>query len=43
MIFSSTRQYVIQALIYLAAQPSGWRVLNREIAQNLGVPLARLT
>lgn len=38
MIFSRTTQYAIQALIYLAAQPSGKRVLNREIAQNLGVP-----
>jgi Rrf2 family iron-sulfur cluster assembly transcriptional regulator len=38
MIFSRTSQYAIQALIYLAAQPSGKRELNREIAQNLGVP-----
>jgi hypothetical protein len=42
MIFSRTSQYAIQALIYLATQPSGRRVLNREIAQNLGVPLAYL-
>ena len=41
MIFSRTSQYAIQAL-YLATQPSGRRVLNREIAQNLGVPLAYL-
>ena len=41
MIFSRTSQYAIQAL-YLATQPSGRRVLNREIAQNLGVPLACL-
>jgi len=42
MIFSRTSQYAIQALIYLATQPSGRRVLNREIAQNLGVPSAYL-
>lgn len=42
MIFSRTSQYAIQALIYLAAQPSGRSVLNREIAQNLGVPPAYL-
>jgi Rrf2 family iron-sulfur cluster assembly transcriptional regulator len=38
MIFSRTSQYAIQALIYLATQPSGKRLLNREIAQSLGVP-----
>lgn len=38
MIFSRTSQYAIQALIYLAIQPSGKRLLNREIAQSLGVP-----
>jgi Rrf2 family iron-sulfur cluster assembly transcriptional regulator len=38
MIFSRTSQYAIQAMIYLATQPSGKRVLNREIAQGLGVP-----
>lgn len=42
MIFSRTSQYAIQALIYLAAQPGGRRVLSREIAQNLGVPSAYL-
>ncbi|HWR76952.1 MAG TPA: Rrf2 family transcriptional regulator [Thiobacillus sp.] len=42
MIFSRTSQYAIQALIYLAAQPSGKRELSREIAQNLGVPSAYL-
>jgi len=42
MFFSRTSQYAIQALIYLAAQPSGQRVLKREIAQNLGVPSAYL-
>jgi Rrf2 family iron-sulfur cluster assembly transcriptional regulator len=38
MIFSRTSQYAIQALIYLATQPSGTRVLSREVAQSLGVP-----
>ncbi len=42
MIFSRTSQYAIQALIYLATQPSGKWVLNREIAQALGVPSAYL-
>jgi Rrf2 family protein len=42
MFFSRTSQYAIQALIYLAIQPSGQRVLKREIAQNLGVPSAYL-
>lgn len=38
MIFSRTSQYAIQALIYLATQPNGRRLLSREIAQALGVP-----
>ena len=42
MIFSRTSQYAIQALIYLAAQPRGQLVLNREIAERLGVPSAYL-
>lgn len=42
MIFSRTSQYAIQALIYLAAQPGHRAVLNRELAQNLGVPPAYL-
>jgi len=42
MIFSRTSQYAIQALIYLATQPNGRRMLNREIAHNLGVPSAYL-
>lgn len=42
MLFSRTSQYAIQALIYLAAQPMGRPVLNREIARNLGVPPAYL-
>ena len=42
MIFSRTSQYAIQALIYLGTQPYGRPVLNREIAQKLGVPPAYL-
>ncbi len=42
MIFSRTSQYAIQALIYLATQPSGQLVLSREIAHKLGVPSAYL-
>ncbi len=42
MIFSRTSQYAIQALIYLATQPGRRAVLNRELAQNLGVPPAYL-
>ena len=42
MISSRTRQYAIQALIYLADLPSGWQVLKREIAQNPDMPSACL-
>lgn len=42
MIFSRTSQYAIQALIYLATQPRGQPVLNREIADSIGVPAAYL-
>lgn len=42
MIFSRTSQYAIQALIYIATQPSGEPVLNREVAAHLGVPSAYL-
>jgi Rrf2 family iron-sulfur cluster assembly transcriptional regulator len=42
MIISRTSQYAIQALIYLATQPSGRLVLGRDIAHNLGVPPAYL-
>jgi Rrf2 family protein len=42
MIFSRTSQYAIQALIYLATQPSGQAVLRRDIASKLGVPSAYL-
>lgn len=38
MIFTRTSQYAIQALIYLATQPSGQLVLSRDIAHKLGVP-----
>lgn len=37
MILSKTSQYAIQALIYIATQPSGAAVLNRTIAEKLGV------
>jgi len=42
MIFTRTSQYAIQALIYLATQPSGQLVLSRDIAHRLGVPSAYL-
>lgn len=42
MIFSRTNQYAIQALIYLATQPSGQLLLRRDIARKLGVPPAYL-
>jgi Rrf2 family protein len=38
MILSRTTQYAIQALIYMATQPRGVAVLNRNIAENLGAP-----
>lgn len=38
MILSRTSQYAVQALIYMATQPSGTPVLNKEIAAQLGVP-----
>ena len=37
MILSRTSQYAIQALIYMATQPAGVAVLNRTIAEKLGV------
>jgi Rrf2 family protein len=36
MILSKTSQYAIQALIYMATQPSGVAILNRTIAEKLG-------
>jgi len=42
MILSRTSQYAIQALIYVATQPRGEPVLNRQIAAHLGVPSAYL-
>jgi len=38
MILSRTTQYAIQGLIYMATQPRGVAVLNRNIAENLGAP-----
>jgi Rrf2 family protein len=42
MILSRTSQYAIQALIYIATQPKGEPILNRKIAEHLGVPTAYL-
>ena len=38
MILSRTSQYAIQSLIYIALQPRGVPVLNRVVAEYLGVP-----
>lgn len=38
MILSRTSQYAVQAMIYIATQPSGAPVLNKEIAARLNVP-----
>ncbi len=38
MILSRTSQYAIQALIYIALQPRAVPVLNRVVAEYLGVP-----
>jgi Rrf2 family protein len=42
VILTRTSQYAIQALIYIATQPPGAPVLNRTIAEYLGVPPAYL-
>ena len=42
MILSRPSQYAIQALIFVATQPKGQPVLNREIASHLNVPSAYL-
>ena len=42
MILSRTSQYAVQALIYIATQPKGEPVLNRDIAQRMNVPPAYL-
>ncbi|MFZ5511799.1 MAG: RrF2 family transcriptional regulator [Pseudomonadota bacterium] len=42
MILTRTSQYAIQALIYIATQPPGTPVLNRTVAEYLGVPPAYL-
>ncbi|MDP2827312.1 MAG: Rrf2 family transcriptional regulator [Sulfuricellaceae bacterium] len=42
MILSRTSQYAIQALIYIATRPRGEPILNREVAEHLGVPTAYL-
>lgn len=38
MILSRTSQYAVQALIYMATQPSAAPVLNKDVAAQLGVP-----
>lgn len=38
MLVSRTSQYAVQALIYMATQPSTVPVLNKDIASRLGVP-----
>ena len=38
MILSRTSQYAVQALIYMATQPKGTPVLNKDIAAKLNVP-----
>lgn len=42
MVLSRTSQYAVQALIYMATQPKGEPVLNRDIAGRLNVPAAYL-
>lgn len=42
MVLSRTSQYAVQALIYIATQPKGEPVLNRDIAGRLNVPSAYL-
>lgn len=38
MILSRTSQYAVQALIYMATQPQGTPILNKDIAAKLNVP-----
>lgn len=38
MILSRTSQYAVQAMIYMATQPPGAPVLNKDIAARLNVP-----
>ncbi len=38
MILSRTSQYAVQALIYMATQPMGTPILNKDIATKLNVP-----
>lgn len=42
MILSRTSQYALQALIYIASQPRGQPVLNRQMADDLDIPPAYL-
>lgn len=43
MLLSRTSEYALQALVYLATQPPGRAVLNRDVARHLGVPAPYLT
>jgi Rrf2 family transcriptional regulator, iron-sulfur cluster assembly transcription factor len=43
MIFSRSSQYAIQALVFLATQPSSDYVMCREMAGRLGLPLPYLS
>ncbi len=43
MIFSRTSRYAIQALVFLANRPAGNYVMCREMAAQLGLPLAYLS
>ncbi len=43
MLLSRTSEYALQALVYLATQPPGRVVLNRDVARHLGVPAPYLT
>lgn len=38
MILSRTSQYAVQALIYMATQPPGTPILNKDIAARMNVP-----
>lgn len=42
MILSRTSQYAVQAMIYIATQPPGVPVLNKDVAARLNVPTAYL-
>ncbi len=43
MLLNRASQYTLQALIYLARQPPGQRIMIRDIAAALGLPMFYLT